>query len=346
MTLCPNSKHNLSWMSTGRVNPCNNLVGFPDYDSVEMLYNSLPYRQLVNDHATGQRSIYCTRCYDKEEIGLTSKRQTDIKLHEVYRRLDANYLKIDAAISTVCNAACRICGPNSSTLWQRLTPTWIDTSINSTVWNECNSNADRILQLDFGGGEPWVNEVNEQIALFSHIIQLNRQDRVKIRYNTNVSIWHKKLIDLIAQFREVEITLSIDDIEQRFEYNRWPLKWNQVDKNIDRFVDLAQISNIKITVNYTVSVFTWLRAAEFKIWAKQRGLDHVNFNVLNVPSVYSIHSIPEDIKKKMPTTQFDVLVASTPVTNWQKEFIAITAKLDHQRNQKFSDTFPELKNIL
>lgn len=346
MTLCSNVTHNLSWNARGLVNPCNNLIGFPSSSTVELMRSSRAYQDLSNDNNNDLKSKFCQRCWDKEQLGMTSKRQSDNAIDQVYSKIDSDYIKIDAAVGDVCNAACRICGPDSSTLWQKIEIGWQKSNIENQVWKYANDQADHLLQLDFGGGEPWLNHVPEQVSLFEKLIKQGQQDVVKIRYNTNGSLWPTKLINRLKRFREVEITLSLDDIENRFEYNRWPLKWNKVEKNIKKFVELQHQSNIKITVNFTVSIFTWQRAQAFKQWAQSQNLNKINFNILNDPWVYSIKSLPSQFKNKLPATQFDNIVSTQEKQDWFTEFMQATKKLDQQRGQSFVETFPELKSIL
>lgn len=345
MTLCVNPFRNFSWTATGHVTPCNNMTDFPKLESVTQMKQTQEYQALLTNNSTGVNSSFCQRCWDKESVGLVSKRQSDNTLDQIYSKIDPNYIKIDAAVGDVCNAACRICSPDSSTMWQKIVPTWQRHNIESTVWSDAMDQAEHVLQLDFGGGEPWANAILEQTALLEKIISLGRQHLVKIRYNTNGSLWPTRLISLLEQFRQVEITLSLDDIESRFEYNRWPLKWSVVQNNIQKFVELQLTCNIKITINFTVSVFTWQRAEAFTEWAHEQGLGHVNFNILTDPWVYSIKSLPVDVKNSLPPTIFDNIVSSTAHDNWKEEFAQITHQLDQQRDQSFKKTFPEL-NIL
>jgi hypothetical protein len=321
------------------------MTKFPKSESVTQMKQTQEYQDLLKDNSTGVNSSFCQRCWDKESVGLVSKRQSDNTLDQIYSRLDPNYIKIDAAIGDVCNAACRICGPDSSTMWQKIVPTWESHRTETTVWTEAMDTANHVLQLDFGGGEPWANAIPEQTALLQKIISLDRQHLVKIRYNTNGSLWPTRLISLLEQFRQVEITLSLDDIESRFEYNRWPLKWSVVQDNIQKFVELQLTYNIKITINFTISVFTWQRVEAFIDWAHKQGIGHINFNILTHPWVYSIKSLPVDVKNSLPPTIFDNIVSSTAHDNWKEEFTQITRQLDQQRDQSFEKTFPELNII-
>jgi len=342
--LCPNVEHNLSWKVTGSVSPCNNIVGFPKFFSVKDMLDSKEYNSLLENNTNEVRSTYCTRCWDKENLNLKSKRQSDLSLHNIYSSFDQNYLKIDSAIGDKCNAACTICGPYSSSTWQKFIP--ISSYDNkSEVWDICNKESNRLIQLDFGGGEPWLNSVDEQIKLFELLIDKNISQRIKIRYNTNGSVFPKKLLNLLTNFNEVEITLSLDDIETRFEYNRWPLKWSFVEKNLSKLKQLrAEYKQINLTVNFTVSVFTWHRADEFIKWASANDLTNVNFNILSSPEVFSIKSLPT--KFKNISTKFDELVSSTPMPNWEHEFLRTVNELDAVRNISWKTAFPELESMI
>ena len=348
MNPCPNLKHNLSWKVSGLVDPCNHLTDFPQFQTVEQLYQSKEYLQLVDEQTNGHRPTACQRCWDKESIGLTSKRESDTKLNNIYSKLDTNYLKIDAAIGDICNAACRICDSTSSTTWQYLDKKFFGIEIKqnsqSTLWQYINSNLDKILQLDFGGGEPWLNNVEDQIAVFEKLINSGRSKLIKLRYNTNGSVQPRTLLEKFQHFREVEITLSLDDIGNRFEYNRYPLKWDKVLLTVQDLKHLADThKNINLTINYSVSVFTWYYVQEFKSWVVDNDLDRINWNIVTTPWVYSIKSLPETIKNTVDTShQFYELISQDPKDNWHTEFWKLTHQLDQQRGQDFIQTFPEL----
>ena len=348
MKLCPNLRHNLSWKVTGSVDPCNHLTDFPQFQTVEQLYQSKEYQKLVDDHVNGLQPAACQRCWDKESIGLTSKRKNDIRLDLVYSKMDVNYLKIDAAIGDICNAACRICDSSSSTTWQQIDKKFFGISYKkpspSDLWSHINANLNNILQLDFGGGEPWLNKVDDQIHIFEKLIVSGRSKLIKLRYNTNGSIQPRNLLEKFQHFREVEITLSLDDRGNRFEYNRYPLKWDKVLSTIQELKQLADTyKNINFTINYSVSVFTWLYAQEFKSWASENGLDNINWNIVTTPWVYSIRSLPVTVKETVdPTHQFYDLIAKDPKDIWSQEFWKLTKTLDQQRGQDFNQTFPEL----
>lgn len=347
--LCSNIEHNLSWRYDGQVSPCNNMQGFPARTTVEQLRASAEYQALVQDHQTGQQSPYCQSCWNKEALGLTSKRQSDNRIGEVYQAINPNYLKVDAAIGDMCNAACRTCGPTSSTLWQQeqgiipIKPEKVE-----SFWKVIDNHIDCVLQLDFGGGEPWLNDIEQQIALCQKLIDSGRAKQVKLRYNTNCSLYPKKLIDFFPYFRSVELTLSLDGTEERFEYVRYPLPWSKVYNNVQQLIELEkQHKNIVLTVNYTVSVLTFLYAEKFLEWSRSVGLPRVNWNFVYQPSLYSITCMDQLAKNSLPESAlFYDLVATKDLVNWRQDFLELTDKLDKQRKQSLKQSLPELYHFL
>jgi hypothetical protein len=351
--LCSNIDHNFSWAVNGSVTPCNQLHGFPRSVTIEEMRNTNEYQQLTQSNADNAWTKYCVRCQDKEDIGLSSKRQVDNQLHKVYSLLNSSYIKIDGAIGAICNAGCRICGAHSSTFWQqedRKFNNEIKIANNTTnFWEQVWKHRDTVLQLDLGGGEPWVNNIDQQEKIFDYWIETNRACLIKIRYNTNGSLYPKLLLEKLTKFREVRITLSIDDIEERFEYNRYPLKWESIIETVKKLTELEKkCSNIVLDINYTVSVFTFLYAHKFEQYAKNvLQVDKINFNILETPNHYSIKSLPVDIKQHVSAdNMFYDLIGKTPMENWELTFTEITSNIDKRRKQSFAEIFQELNYIL
>lgn len=347
--LCYNVEHNLSWNVTGQVKPCNWLDTFPGSVSIEEMKNRSEYRLLQADNANDVKNNYCQKCWDKELLNQVSKRQFDNKINQTYLKLKPNFVKIDAAIGDRCNAACVICGPDSSTLWQKeLYGKILRVQSKTELWEEIYRCQDNILQIDFGGGEPWLNDVEQQIKVLTTLIQNGVASKIKLRYNSNGSIYPKQLIDCFDKFRQVEITLSIDDIESRFEYNRFPLKWDSTLLNLSQLIDLEKNNaKIKLTINYTISVFTFLYAQDFEQYSQQLGITDVHWNILHSPQLFNIKSLPLSCKQQVSESNiFYKLIANNPMENWNEMFFSAMHRLDSRRGTDFKQTFPELYSLL
>ena len=73
------------------------------------------------------------------------------------------------------------------------------------------------------------------------------------------------MLDLWQQFKLVQIDFSIDDIEQRFEYQRYPANWTQVTDNLQWYIDHAP-HNCMFAVNTTISVLNYSNLENLNLW--------------------------------------------------------------------------------
>ena len=105
--------------------------------------------------------------------------------------------------------------------------------------------------------------------------------------------------------------------------------------------------NIRLTVNYTVSVLTFLYAEQFLKWSRSQGLPRVNWNFVYTPDIYSIMCIDKKVKDTLhETALFYNLIATQSRNNWRQDFLELTENLDKQRKQSLQQALPELYNIL
>ena len=75
-------------------------------------------------------------------------------------------------------------------------------------------------------------------------------------------------MDLWSQYKLVQIDFSIDDIGQRFEYQRYPAKWTDIVKNLQWFIDHAP-HNCMFGVNTTVSILNKHNLDNLNSWLQE-----------------------------------------------------------------------------
>jgi hypothetical protein len=98
----------------------------------------------------------------------------------------------------------------------------------------------------------------------------------------------------------VEIALSLDDLGDRFEYQRSNADWNEVCANLQRFRDLrASTSNIQLQVCCTVNVFNVYYLPEFARWVDTQGFDFVYWNMMHDAWYFSIATLPDAAKQQI-----------------------------------------------
>jgi hypothetical protein len=119
-------------------------------------------------------------------------------------------------------------------------------------------------------------------------------NNIEIHYNTNGTQWPEQAEDIWKHFKLVEIAFSIDDVEQRFEYQRSNARWDTVCENIDKFRQLrARYSNIRLQVCCTVNVFNVYYLETVADWIMKQQFDFIYWNMLHDAYYFSNNNYVE-----------------------------------------------------
>jgi len=209
----------------------------------DILKKNTKTKQNMLDNKEG---IGCNVCYDlegeKKGYDMISDRIFYLKElktvdNTLYDQVDNFKLhKIDIRWSNVCNHACVYCGPEYSSKWatelkihvQEPTPERVE-ELKQLVLD----NAHQLKHVYLAGGEPLL--MKENLELLEILKEKN--PGVNIRVNTNLSKTGTKVFDKIMEFKNVHWTVSIDTIEEQFEYIRYGGVWKDFNENLLRLVD-------------------------------------------------------------------------------------------------------------
>ena len=119
-------------------------------------------------------------------------------------------------------------------------------------------------------------------------------------YNTNGTKYPEEAPEIWKHFKTVEIAFSIDDVEQRFEYQRTNAVWTEVCDNIVKFKELKkQYTNIKLQVCCTVNVFNVRYLDTVAQWIMRQNFDFVYWNVMHDAWYFSAAAMPDSAKQKI-----------------------------------------------
>jgi organic radical activating enzyme len=339
--------------------------------------------QLRQEFLAGQRPATCRKCWAVEDAGGTSKRQHTLnRLKHMDMGTswthDAKPLMfLDLKLGNICNLKCRICGSWSSSQYASEELKFSKdkkTSFhyqmlrdgawpreNKNFWDEIDSCLDEIRYIEFTGGEPFL--IQEHFDMLTGMVQRGIANQVEIHYNTNGTVFPEHAEDIWRHFKTVEIAFSIDDIGERFEYQRSNAVWSEVCANLDRFRDLKErYSNIRLQICTTVNVFNIRYIDQVAAWIEtnRESFDFVYWNILHEIWYFSISRLPQQAKDKLTSY---IRTCKIPA-EFSNEFNRIidfmnngdpsdgTSMLDamHQldcrRNQDLSAVMPELSSLI
>ena len=72
-------------------------------------------------------------------------------------------------------------------------------------------------------------------------VELGYSKDQMIHYNTNGTQYpEEEILELFPHFKHVHVAFSIDDVEEQFEYQRYPATWSEVNSNIDKWDKIKQ----------------------------------------------------------------------------------------------------------
>jgi sulfatase maturation enzyme AslB (radical SAM superfamily) len=339
----------------------------------------------------GKEPIGCQLCWDEEEAGITSMRQHrfNISNHQrsaakkFHNRLeDPKIVSLDFKFSSLCNLNCRICGPYCSS-------NWLKEALDTELYHEhtikiFSSYADRkfvnneknfevfkeaipnLHLIEFYGGEPLMQPEHGKIMQILNDYPGIEDVQMDLYYNTNGTIYDELAIETWKKMRVVELNFSIDDVADRFEYQRYPAKWNEVLENITRYKENCS-PNVSIQVYMTINLHNIFYLDEYLKFNADNLKSNIRFNLLHWPEKMAIKHLPKEIKEIIKTkleflndnvtsyidhdffsleSLIHFMMSNDGNTEYITEFLASTKTHDDYRKQSFKNTFPEYWNLL
>jgi len=348
------------------------------------IQNSQYMQDLRQQFLDQKKPQACRKCWREESAGRTSKRMHTLDRFK-HMISDQDWtvaakplMFLDLKLGNICNLKCRICGSWSSSTFaaEELAnlPSDEDRKSNHhyhmlrqgawprenpTFWSEIDQVVDQIQYIEFTGGEPFM--IQEHFNLLQGLIDRGIAGNIEIHYNTNGTQCPNQAEEIWRHFKTVEIAFSIDDVGDRFEYQRSNAIWNDVCSNISYFQEIRnRNNNIQLQVCTTVNVFNVYYLEEVANWISTQDFDFVYWNMMHEAYYFSISTLPETAKKSITKK---LKLAQVDATT-QQEFAQIIdfmnrgagldgnilrmriRDLDRKRSQNLLQVQPELAKLI
>lgn len=350
-------------------------LNWSDINDLNVFYQtSTNLNNIRQSLSSGQQHPACKTCWNYENIGnITSKRQK----HFYYETTKNTVQHLDLRLTNKCNLQCKMCHPGNSDQWHNLGQELKDKGINTIAEQSSNIkdydlkhvlelvlNSHDISVIRFAGGEPFVMPEVEEFIF--NLIE-NERTNISLHFITNATVIKPKILEAIQKFKFVQLSCSIDGVEEELEYQRYPVKWNTVENNFKKLYSFNS-SEFMVTLVPCIGLLNTLTVDKFMEWTTQFKNINVVYNEIRDPSFQNFRYIPLDIRQ--PT--FDGLQKVkdkflknlnpsniSEINNWtnfiNKEIYAYTSmpeeckkKLkhyaldiwDYKCNTKFLDAYP------
>jgi organic radical activating enzyme len=281
---------------------------------INQLWNLEELKKIRSDNLQGKLSTkFCNACTKLESIGNKSRRHASQEFYQDWVGKGKIIRGLDIKLGNLCNLKCTICGPDSSTSWLpdaealglRITENmYYDKNYNKNLTLEINNDGviKNLEMIKFWGGEPMMDD--KHVRILKKLDQLDVLKNCRVVYNTNGT--HRvsdQVLELWSKAHLVELYFSIDDIEDRFNYQRFGADWNAVVDNLKWYYN-SMPSNHLFYLMTTVSYLNIWYLPELFDWKKQnfntnRMNDEVKILLQPALGNCSINTISTDLKHKL-----------------------------------------------
>lgn len=300
---CPVPWTGLMYNFNGDVKTCirsSAIIGNICENSIQDILNNSLNVDTKTKMLNNQPGERCSPCYDlevnKNSFDIISDRvfylkelkSVDKKLYSSVDRFELN--TIDVRWSNVCNFACVYCCGEFSSRWASemgetfKVPTYeqIDNLKNYVL-----DHADTLKHVYMAGGEPLLMKENLELLQ----ILKEKNPNINLRINTNLSKVDTRVFEMICEFPNVHWIISLETIEEQFEYIRYGGSWKDFTDNLNTIRNL----NHKVSFNMLYFLLNFQSLFSCIDFLQKQGFHNNSFIIgpLLTPLYLNVRHIPE-----------------------------------------------------
>lgn len=295
-------------------------------------------------------------------------------------------IALDLRFGNLCNAKCIMCGPHHSNLWYEdygkieRKPFFhigaakytikeengvFKSDMNADVrwwespiwWEQFERIKHRIRFVYITGGEPFVVPAHDEFL--DRLIASGLADKVDLAYDTNLSVINPKIISRLKKFKSINISASMDDIEDRYELIRFPLKW-------ERFIENCKIINKEVKIkefklSSVVGIFTAYAPLRFVPYFENLGFNSMVIRTVHYPFNSDLLHLTNEQKQTVIDAYKNTNVGSyytdfftnylTSTRDKQnikqlESFVSRMDRLDKVRGTEWKATMPDVADLM
>jgi MoaA/NifB/PqqE/SkfB family radical SAM enzyme len=197
---------------------------------------------------------------------------------------------VDVRWSNKCNLACAYCGPMYSSKWEsELKEKTKKIDNNESLRKYLYENIESLRNIYLAGGEPMLMKQNKEFLQ----LLLKKNPNVHIRVNTNLSKTGTGIFDLLCQFKNVHWTISVESIEEEFEYIRFHGVWQDFLENLKTITRLKH----KISFNMLYFILNYKSIFDTVKYFQSKGYHNNSFVLgpLFTPTELIILNLPKKV---------------------------------------------------
>ena len=288
----------------GNVKNCiisTEVIGNIKQQSIEEIIQA--NRKIRQDMLDGKYPSNCAGCYKQEKHRKKDFSSISSRLYyakeitpkvpsELFEKAENFKLKhVDLRWTNKCNQACVYCGPEYSSKWEQELgkKMQFDKTANERLKDYIYEHVQDLENVYLAGGEPMLMKQNKDFL--EHLYKYN--PNATLRVNSNLSKTNTGIFDLICKFQNVHWTVSVESIEEEYNYIRHHGNWHDFLENLQTLKN----TNHKITFNMLYFILNHRSIFDCVNFFQKQGFHNNSFVIgpLHTPLHLNVLNLPKKI---------------------------------------------------
>ena len=265
-------------------------------------------------------------------------------------------------LGNYCNSACIFCSPiYSSKLANEFKKLGLTRELPANNWTDDEDAVDRFVELlsqskklsylHFLGGETLITPAFKKILI--KLKEKGLHENTSIGFTTNLTVWDDSIIELLKEYKEVNLGMSVECLHPINDYLRWPSNIDKVKGILDKWLQLGKKQNWLIQFRITPTIFSIAHVKTIYDYAYTNDIGVESCDFLYNPSFMRMSVLPRDVRqniagalqnwinsKKLLFGQDRIINTSWPA------LVSYIKKLESSRNNSILNYAPEYEKLL
>jgi len=280
------------------------------------------------DMLAGNEIVGCQLCQQMEQHGKVSGRQrqllkTGVRVEDFVPAMKSSpWLPVFTAsqrdgttdqlpqdwqidLGNYCNSACLFCSPYSSSriaseqkvmgIIKELPPrAWCDDPVLLNQFIETLQNTPKLAYLHFIGGETLITPAFKKIL--TALIDTGIHQQTSIGFTVNLTVWRQDIVELLTQFKEVNLGMSIECFHPVNDYARYGGQLDATTKILEDWLTVARQHNWLTSLRTTPTILTALHLDTVYKYAHENQLFVESCNFLTRPDFMRPTVLPKEYR--------------------------------------------------
>jgi Zn-finger protein len=292
-------------------------------------------------------------------------------------------------LGNYCNSGCVMCSPEySSTLateWIKLglvdqlpPKTWTsDPELIETFLDDL-AKIDHPGYIHLLGGETVITPAFE--TFLKGMVARNINQKITLGFTTNLTVWRQDIVDLLKNFSNVNLGMSIESMTPLNDYVRYPSNIDVVKANLEKWLAVADEQGWLKQIRITPTCLSILHLDTVYDYAYERNVTVESCNFISKPEYLRISLLDQNLRdlainklesfiaSKDPASQNKVIntrdpsqtknqilqdaqsyityLKQQPITDDVRSLVEYLKKIESNRNNSILNYLPEYEQFL